>query len=188
MNSKQKQFVLITAVLFVVLVFFINIHAYFDSSRFITGASRTSQVLNTNRLRHPNINKSSEHKSYPDLRKLKQLRVIAVPDMHRVYVLSGQRVVYIMHARVTIQKRSIITSGKQGQQVDYVGAGHIFAGDNWTALSHQSYIIAPTTIDQKAVAKNWLKSDFDFPDTIQLSRPDAQWLQTLPKNTKITIR
>ena len=96
MNSKQKQFVLITAALFVVLVFFINIHAYFDSSRFITGASRTSQVLNTNRLRHPNINKPSEHKSYPDLRKLKQLRVIAVPDMHRVYVLSGRRVVYII--------------------------------------------------------------------------------------------
>ena len=67
MIRKQKQFILLMAALFAAILLIINIHAYVDSSRFITDASRTSQVLNTNRLRHPNVNKPSEHKRYPEI-------------------------------------------------------------------------------------------------------------------------
>ena len=188
MNNKQKQFILLTTALFVVIVLFINLHAYLDTSRFITGASRTSQALNTNRLRRPNLSKSSEHRRYPDLRKQSGLRLIAISGMKRVYVLSGQRVIYIMHARVAINHQSVVSRGQRGQQIDHVAAGHTLAGRNWSALSRQSYIVAPAASDQNQVKGNWLKTSFDFPNTIQLSRPDAQWLQTLPKGTKIVIR
>ncbi|MGN1279248.1 MAG: hypothetical protein ACI4T4_01040 [Limosilactobacillus sp.] len=188
MNSKQKQFIILTAALFAVIVLFINIHAYLDSSRFITGASRVSQVLNTNRLRRPNINKPSEHKRYPNLRQQARLRIIAVPGMKRIYVLNGHRVIYIMHARVMVNQRTLVLRGQHGQQIDHVEAGHTLAGTNWSAMSHQCYIISPATVDKTQVKKDWLKARFTFPNTIQLSRPDAQWLQNLPKNTKITIR
>lgn len=188
MNSKQKQFILLTTILFGVIVLFINIHAYLDSSHFITGASKTSQVLNVNRLRHPNINKPSEKKSYPSLSKRGHLRLIAVAGLKRIYVLDGHRVIYIMHARVSTNQHSLIFRGPHGQQIDHVEAEQTLAGCDWSALSRQCYIIAPAAIDQKQVKKNWLKTDFDFPNSIQLSRPDAKWLQGLPKNTKITIR
>ncbi|MEE6634640.1 hypothetical protein [Limosilactobacillus pontis] len=188
MNNKQKQFILLTTAMFAVIVLIFNIHAYVDSSRFISGASRPSQVLNVNRLRHPNINKPSEHRHYPDLSKQGQLRLIMVPGLNRLYVLSGQRVVYIMHARTNIQRRALTSQGHHGQQVAHVNSDHTLAGRNWSALSHQCYIIAPATVDQDHVAKDWLKTVFAFPNSIQLSQPDAQWLQSLPKNTKIIIR
>lgn len=188
MIRKQKQFILLMAALFAAILLIINIHAYVDSSRFITDASRTSQVLNTNRLRHPNVNKPSEHKRYPALHKQDRLHLVMVPGMKRLYVLSGQRVIYIMHARTTITHQTVTALDQHGQQIAHVGDGHTLAGRDWSALSHQCYIIAPAAIDQDRVAKNWLKNTFAFPNTIQLSRPDAQWLQGLPKNTKITIR
>lgn len=188
MIRKQKQFILLIATIFVAIILIINVHAYVDSSRFIVGASRTSQVLNTNRLRRPSINRSSEHKRYPDLRKQEQLHLVMVPGLNRLYVLSRQRVIYIMHARTTIPHQTVKTRGQGGQQIDHVSTSHTLAGHNWSALSHQCYIVAPATVDQNQVAKNWLKTSFPFPNAIQLSQPDAQWLQGLPQNTKITIR
>lgn len=188
MNNKQKQFILLTAVLFIIILIVVNIHTYIDSSRFITGASRTSQVLSVNRLRRPSITKPSEHHHYPDLRKQEKLHLVAVPGMKRVYVLSADRVIYIMHARVNIAHRSALSQGDSGQQVNYVTADHNLSAHNWTALDHRCYIIAPNAIDQQRIKRDWLKIPFAFPNTIQLSRPDAQWMQTLPKDTKITIR
>lgn len=188
MIRKQKQFILLMAALLAAILLIINIYAYVDSSRFITDASRTSQILNTNRLRHPNINKPSEHKHYPALHNQDQLRLIMVPGMQRLYVLNGQRVIYIMHAKTTITHQTVTVQGHHGQQIDHIGAGRTLAGCDWSALSHQCYIIAPTMVDQERVGANWLKESFAFPNTIQLSRPDAQWLQELPKNTKIIIR
>ena len=188
MNSKQKQFILLTAALFVIFVLIFNVHTYVDSSRFIVSASRSSQILNINRLRHPNVNKRSEHRQYPNLRKQDRLRLIMVPGLKRLYVLNGHRVIYIMHARTNIRQQTLRTRGHHGQQIDHVNTGHTLTGRSWSALSHQCYIVAPAAVDQDKVAKNWLKTDFAFPNTIQLSRPDAQWLQSLPKGTKIIIR
>ena len=135
-----------------------------------------------------NWRKPSETVPYPDLSKVKDLWVKVDLKGNRTYLYDGQKVIYTMHARVAINHQSVVSRGQREQQIDHVAAGHTLAGRNWSALSRQSYIVAPAASDQNQVKGIWLKSSFDFPNTIQLSRPDAQWLQTLPKGTKIVIR
>ncbi|WP_267201961.1 hypothetical protein [Limosilactobacillus kribbianus] len=188
MNRELKHLFYLIAIFFIISIVIINVHTYLSSSKFIPDASRTSQVANANRLRRPNRNHSSESKASPDLHKQSHLRVIAVTKLQKIFVLSGHRVIYTMHARVNASSQSTSSQGHFGQQITHVGGRQVLCAGNWVALNHHLYFVAPTTIGQRAVAKNWLKQSFNFPRTIQVSQPDALWLRSLPKGTPVTIR
>lgn len=188
MNREQKHLFYLIAIFFTISVVIINAHAYLSSSKFIPDAGRASQVVSANRLRHPNRNRPSENKAYPNLRKQSHLRIIAVTKLQKVFVLSGHRVIYTMHARINAKSQATSSQGRFGQQINYVGGKQALGASNWVALSNHLYFVAPATIGQHAVAKNWLKQSFNFPRTIQVSQPDAHWLQSLPKGTPVTIR
>lgn len=188
MNNELKRLSLITVTIFVVVTAIINLHSYLDSSRYIPEASRVSQVHNTNLLRHPNINHPSEHKSYPRLAGKKKLRVIAEPALKRVYVLQEHRVIYIMHAQVNLRARQLTVQGKNGQQLYQRRGRQLTAAINWTEFGHHYYFEALTQINHQSAKSDWLVKPTVIPGTIQLSVPDALWIQSLPKGTPLTIR
>lgn len=188
MNSELKRISLITLIIFGVMVIIINMHVYLDSGKFIPEASRISQVRNANLLRRPNLNRPSEHKHYPRLTNKKRLQLVAEPTLKRVYVIEDHRVIYIMHAQVNLPAQRLISQAKVGQQLYQKQNQQLISGFNWTEFGHHYYFEAATSINQQAVKKNWLKHPVTVPGTIQLSLPDAQWIQTLPKGTPIIIR
>lgn len=188
MNSELKRISLITLTIFLVLVLGINIHTYLDSSNFIPEANRRSQVKNINLLRRPNRHHPSEHKSYPALKKIKQLRLVAEPALKRVYVLDGRQVIYIMHAQVNLRPQQLTSQAKAGQQLYQKRGAKFVTGFDWSEFGHHYYFESVVAINQQRAKNNWLKKPVTIPGTIQLSRPDARWLQTLPKGTPIIIR
>lgn len=188
MNSELKRVSLITLVLFVVMTLGINIHAYLDSSQFIPEASHRSQVRNVNLLRSANRNHPSEHHNYPNLHRVKKLHLVAEPALKRVYVLSGNRVIYIMHAQINLRPQQLSSQAKSGQQLYQKRGSTLVTGLNWTECGHHYYFESLVEVNQTAVKKNWLKKPVVIPGTIQLSQPDAHWIQSLPCNTPITIR
>lgn len=188
MNSELKRVTLITLIIFGVMAIIINMHTYLDSGKFIPEAGRVSQVRNVNLLRRPNRNQPSERKRYPRLADKKKLRVIAEPTLKRVYVLEGHRVIYIMHAQVDLYPQRLTSQAKFGQQLYQKRGQQLISGFNWTEFGHHYYFESISSVNQQAVKKNWLKHPVTAPGTIQLSLPDAQWIQTLPKGTPIIIR
>ncbi|MGM9892498.1 hypothetical protein [Limosilactobacillus sp.] len=188
MNSELKRISLITLVVFLVLTLGINVHTYLDSSKFIPEASRRSQVRNINLLRPTNLNHPSEHHNYPNLRQAKKLHLVAEPALKRVYVLSGHRVIYIMHAQINLHPQRLTSQAKSGQQLYQKRGSQLVTGLNWTEFGHHYYFESVAAVNQQTVKKNWLKKPVAIPGTIQLSQPDARWLQSLPEGTPITIR
>lgn len=188
MNSELKRVTLITLIIFGVMAIIINMHTYLDSGKFIPEAGRVSQVRNVNLLRRPNRNQPSERKRYPRLADKKKLCVIAEPTLKRVYVLENHRVIYIMHAQVSLYPQRLTSQAKVGQQFYQKRGQQLISGFNWAEFGHHYYFESISSVNQQAVKKNWLKHPVTAPGTIQLSLPDAQWMQTLPKGTPIIIR
>lgn len=188
MNSELKRISLITAVIFLISVITINIHTYFDAGKYIPEASRSSQVRNTNLLRKAKLNHPSERKHYPDLAKKKKLRVIAEPTLNRVYILNGHRVIYIMHAKINVRPDKLVSQGKSGQELYQKQGKQFISGVNWTEFDHHYYFEAVVTANNQPVKRQWLAKATAVPDSIQLSIPDARWIQGLPKNTPVIIR
>lgn len=188
MNRELKRLCQIAGTIFLVIILFINIRAYLDSGRFIPEASRVSQVHNTNLLRKAKLNKSSELKNYPNLKKQRNLHLIAEPGMQKVFVLSGHKVIYIMHAQIYVSPQTLTSQTKSGQQLFHIDGQTTITAQNWTEFGQHYYFESLSHTNQQAVKKKWLAKPVRIPNTIQLSTPDAKWVQTLPQGTTITIR
>lgn len=188
MNKELKNIFKITIILFAILALIVNLHAYLNTKKFIPEASRVSQVLNTNRLRSARLNKPSEYHGYPPLKRQKKLVVVADSKLNKVFVISNHRVIYILHAQVHTPKKRLTSQGKSGEQLTYVSHARAYAAQTWSEFGHHFYFVSPLSVNQKSISKNWLKTSFNFPGSILLSQPDAHWLQSLPKNTRIIIR
>lgn len=188
MNIEFKKITQLSMVLFAILILIINLQAYLNDGRFIPQANRTSQVTNTNQLRAPRLNHSSEFKKYPDLKKQSNLTLVANAKMHKVFVINNHRVIYILHAQVHATGQQFSSQGKTGQQVAYIDGNQTLTAENWTEFGHHFYFASPTELNQQTVKEKWLKSNFNLPGCILLSKPDALWIQSLPKGTKIIIR
>lgn len=188
MNTELKNLTRLGIIILSAMILIVNLSYYLSSSHFIPDASRSSQVIHTNRLRRVNINRPSEHGNYPNLRKAKNVTVIADSQMQKVFILSHQRVVYIMHAQVHTAKRHFSCQAKTGQQLIAINGNQSYTAQDWTEFGHQFYFAAPVSNNNQTISGNWLKDNFPLPGSILLSKPDAQWLQTLPKGTKIIVR
>ncbi|QZN92852.1 hypothetical protein KZE55_08845 [Limosilactobacillus panis] len=188
MNREFKHLCQIAGVILLLVILFINARCYLDSSHFIPEARRTSQVYNTNLLSRARLYKASEHRSYPNLRKQTDLRLIAEPGMQKVFVLSKHKVIYIMHAQINAQPGRFTSQGKYGQQLFHVQGQHTVTAKNWAEFGHHYYFESPVSKDQHPVSNKWLTKPAKVANTIQLSAPDAKWAQSLPKGTTIIIR
>ena len=188
MNREFKHLCQIAGVILLLVILFTNAHCYLDSSHFIPEARRTSQVYNTNLLSKPRLYKASEHRNYPNLRKQAGLRLIAEPGMKKVFVLSKHKVIYIMHAQVNAQPGHFTSQGKYGQQLFHVQGRDAVYAKSWTEFGHHYYFETPVSRDQHPVSNKWLEKPAKVANTIQLSAPDAKWVQSLPKGTTIIIR
>ena len=60
MNKELKSLLFISTGLFLIFVLIFNLYTY-NAASFIPQASKTSQILSQNRLRAPNIHRSSEN-------------------------------------------------------------------------------------------------------------------------------
>jgi hypothetical protein len=187
MNKELKNIFQITVVLFVILALIVNLHAYLNTKGFIPEASRASQVINTNRLRDARRNKPSEYHGYPPLKRQKLL-LIADSKLNKVFVIHNHRVIYILHAQIHTPKKQLTSQGKTGEQLTYISHSKAYAAQTWSEFGHHFYFVSPISVNQKNISNDWLKTSFSFPGSILLSQPDAHWLQSLPKGTRIIIR
>lgn len=188
MNTELKKLTRLGIIILVTIVLIINLSYYLNRNHFIPNASRSSQVIHTNRLRRANINRPSEHGRYPNLRQAKSITVVADSQMQKVFILSHQRVIYIMHALVHTTKRHFSCQAQTGQQLIAINGNQAYAAQDWTEFGHHFYFASPVSNNNQTVSGNWLKTNFAFPNSILLSKPDAQWVQTIPKGTKIIVR
>lgn len=188
MKPQVKKIIQLTAIFFVLVMLVDNCQHDLNQHNFIADASKTSQIINTNRLRRPNIQRASEFKRYPDLAKEKAVKLVVISRLHRVYVLSGRRVIYLMHAQVNVPAKHFKSQGKSGQLLGYTDGNQTITSRNWVEFGHHCYLTSPVNVNQQSVATNWLNSTIKFPNSILVSQPDAHWLQGLPKNTTIIVR
>lgn len=188
MNSELKRLSLITLSLFLVMVLVVNVHTYLDAGKFIPEATCHSQVRNVNLMRSVNCHHPSEHKNYPSLAHTKKLRLVAEPALKRVYVLTGSRVIYIMHAQINLYPQHLTSQAKSGQQLYQKRGTTLVTGFDWSEFGHHFYFESVAAVNQHRVGNNWLQDPVKVPGTIQLSKPDARWIQTLPKGIPIIIR
>lgn len=192
MNKELKHLLLIAFGLLLVLIFSFNLCYYLRSNNFISQATKTSQIINKNRLRSPNTKRSSERWSYPKVTKSSQLKLVAVKKQRLLWVVNtrNNHIIYTIHAQINIpvQKKPLKTLYARGQQIYHVNGSKQATGNNWLGISNGYYIETPVSdFTGQHVSHNLFKSPV-IQNTIQVSKPDAKWLQKLPENTPLIIK
>lgn len=87
MNKELKSLLFISTGLFLIFVLIFNLYTY-NAARFIPQASKTSQILNQNRLRAPNIHRSSENWTYPKIDNA-HIELVAIKQAKRILVINS---------------------------------------------------------------------------------------------------
>lgn len=102
MNKELKSLLFISTGLFLIFVLIFNLYTY-NAARSIPQASKTSQILNQNRLRAPNIHRSSENWAYPKIDNA-PIELVAVKQAKRILVINSNKrqVIYIIHAQINL--------------------------------------------------------------------------------------
>lgn len=173
-----------------IILVVINLFAWLHTSQHVTGVSYASQVVTENRLRHANIKHSSviggEHKH---LTSKDHVKLIAVKKRNLVYVVTKRHVVYALHAKVNLKNgHAGVINDARGQQNTHVVNGKQITASTWTSFGSAGYIESPETVNGQKVRGNWLKQRTKLTNTILVSRPDAHWLQKMPKGTAIVVQ
>lgn len=171
----------------VVLLLIANI-VHLGAQNYLSTASKSSQITALNRLRHPRLNHASVLSKYPSLKGHKGLQLLTVRQSHRLYVISNHRVLYIAHAAINLQPTTTTINAARGEHTFHVQNGNQSIADNWTNFGKLGYIETPVSINNHRVHDNWIKHHEYLPNTIEVSKPDAKWLQQLPKGTKLTVK
>lgn len=142
----------------------------------------------------------SETIDYPDITQIQKLNVLVRLHKNRVYIRSGDRVVYTMYCSggVTNPKtgRSTTPEGHfkiQSEQGKTFYNSQLKEGANyWTSFKdHGVYLFHTVPTDQngnyKPAEAVKLGKEPASHGCIRLSIPDAKYIQTLPVNTPVTI-
>ena len=190
MNKELKSLLFISTGLFLSFVLIFNLYTY-NATRFIPQASKTSQILNQNRLRAPNIHRSSENWTYPKIDN-DPIELVAVKQAKRILVINSNKrqVIYIIHAQINLpaQKNSFRLLHARGQQIYHINGSQQAIAKNWLGINDGNYIETPVTdMSNHQVSRNLRKAP-KIENTIQVSTPDAKWLQTLPENTPLIVK
>lgn len=170
----------------VVLLISVNLTTLI-SNDYITETTKSSQRIALNRLRRPHLNRSSEFGKYPELKK-KRITLLATRKSNRLYVINNQRVLYIVNAEINIKPTRTEINAARGEHTVHVNDNNQSMGDNWLNFGKLGYIESPFSVNNHRVHGNWIKDSYHLPNTIEVSKPDAKWLQQLPKGTKLVVR
>ncbi|WP_373842524.1 hypothetical protein [Limosilactobacillus sp.] len=186
MNQEIKQMLKIAGELLIAILVITNLEYWITRTPSVKGTDAASQLIAENRLRKPNIKHPSELGNYPSIKK----KVVLVMDSqaNKLYVINGHRIVYIMHANCDLSAGHYHLQKSQGQSLYHVDNGKHSYSANWQLLSNKDIIESPQTINGQKVAHNWIKPANKLQNTIQLSQPDAKWLQQLPKGIELNVK
>ena len=187
MNKELKVMIYSALSLLVILLVAINI-INLNSSKYINEATISSQRVALNRLKHPNLTRSSEVGKYPQLKKQKKIKLLATKGTHRLYVISDHKVIYIVNAKVNIATPVTTIKAARGEYTFHVNGNNQGISNNWLNFRKLGYIESPYSINNHRVRGNWIKNKYSLPCTIEVSRPDAKWLRQVPKGTAIIVR
>ncbi|WP_295746966.1 hypothetical protein [uncultured Limosilactobacillus sp.] len=162
------------------LAFIIFINAViWSSGKFIPEATRSSQIIAANRLKKPRWNRSSEWKRHPKLTP--PLTLVANGKTNRLYIIRQRKVLYITNATVKCQPTTTTVSSLRGEQTIHINRHKEVHATSWTNFAQRIYLETP--------AKNrWWDTKQQPVNTLWVSKPDAQWLQHLPKETKLIVQ
>ncbi|MBB1079640.1 hypothetical protein H5S09_07155 [Limosilactobacillus sp. STM2_1] len=190
MNKELKHMLIISISLFFIFVFIFNIYTY-HTGNFIPQASRASQIISYNRLRSPNTHRASEKWTYPKIEK-KQLALIALKKPHKIFVVDtkNHHVLYIIHAQVNLpaQNHPLRILHARGQQIYHISGSQQATAKYWLGISNGNYIETPLTDMDNHHVPRCLQKIPPIKNTIQVSKPDAKWLQGIPENTPLLIK
>ncbi|MCQ2569789.1 MAG: hypothetical protein MJ139_02635 [Limosilactobacillus sp.] len=186
MNQELKQLLKVSFTMLTIFILIINGLALMRTQK-LTFATNSSVIIQTNRLKHPNINHPSATLP-PHRLPSKSVQLIAMKHQHKLYVVSHHRVIYITHAYINHQAGRLTIHHPRGQQLAYHRSSLTASANNWISLGGDNFISAPAMINGHPSAKNWLKMKQHLPHTIEVSKPDALLLQQLPQGTTIRIK
>ena len=187
MNKELKVMIYSALSLLVILLVAINI-INLNSSKYINEATISSQRVALNHLKHSNLNRSSEVGKYPQLKKQKKIKLLAIKENNRMYVISDHKVIYIVNAKVNIAPTVTTINAARGEYTFHVNGNNQGVSNNWLNFGKLGYIESPYSINNHRVRSNWIKNKHSLPYTIEVSRPDAKWLRQVPKGTAIIVR
>lgn len=177
-NKELKAMMIIATAEFIVVIMIINSINLFTGV-FITEATRRSQIIATNRLKKPHWNRPSEFQRYPNLNK--PITLVATRKTNRLYIIHQQQVIYIANATIKCHPSMTTASQLRGEQAIHIIHHKKVPATTWTNFHQRIYLETPTK-------KSWWKPKQQPVNTIWLSKPDALWLQHLPRGAKLIIK
>lgn len=135
--------------------------------------------IQNNRLFNQQGNGASEVGIHPSLKSQPALKMIAMSNQNRVYILSGQKIIYILNARFNLADRHCCVSvgNLRGTSIYHYDAnGNSVKSSDWLSIGKSA--------DFEARSQNNNKTN----DTILLSKSDAKWLNAnLPEHVEMII-
>lgn len=186
MNKELKVMISTAISLLVVLLVCDNL-IHLRSRSYLANKTYDSQTVALNKLRHPNINRSSERGKYPSLKE-KGINLVAVRKNNLLYVTRHQRVIYIAYALINSKPQQLTVNSARGEHNVHINSHSQSSAINWISVGRLGYIESPMIVGNHKVHHNWLKNKYQISNTIEVSRKDAKWLQQLPKGTTVTIK
>ena len=186
MNKELKIMIYTALGILVVLLISVNL-ATLISNDYINETTKSSQRIALNRLRRPHLNRSSELGKYPDLKK-KRITLLAIRKSNRLYVINNHRVLYIVNAEINLKPSCTVINAARGEHTVHVKDNTQSMGVNWLNFGKLGYIESPVSVNTHRVHGNWIRNSHHLPNTIEVSKTDAKWLQQLPKGTKLIVR
>lgn len=188
MNEELKKMFKVGFGVFALLLVIINFIAWLSHNQAL-GATYSSQCLAVNRLRSPRVGRPSEHGHYPQLARHQRVKLVVMKKEKRLYVLSNHHVLYIINAKTNLAPTTTQINGARGTIIFTQNNGIRQVGANLLSLNHaDTFIEAPAYINNHRVHGNWLRSRYQCTNTVDVSKPDAHWLQSLPNNTRLVIK
>lgn len=162
----------------------------------------TVGITNASVMRKPiNYRQSSETTTYPDVNKTPNENVLVKLNKNRVYIRSGQKVVYTMYCsggmKDPAEGKYMTPTGHFSIQSEHGNSfynSQLKEGANyWTSFkNHGEYLFHTVPTDAqgnyKPAEAAKLGEEPGSHGCIRLSIPDAKYIQTLPVGTQVTIR
>lgn len=186
MNKELKVMIYTAVSLLLTLLIFDNLF-HLKSQSYMPQVTYSSQTIALNRLRHPNINRSSEIGKYPSV-KNKKVQLVAIKNRNLMYVIASHKVIYIAHALISYQPNILTINSARGEQSIHIDGNSQSHAIHWLSIGRLGYIESPISVHNHKIRRNWIKEKFRIANTIEVSKKDAKWLQQLPKGTTVTIK
>ena len=186
-NKELKAMIYTAISLLITLLIIINI-VNFGSDNYINEATKSSQRIALNHLKRPHLNHSSELGKYPKLKGQKNIELLALKRTNRLYVINNHRVIYIVNAEINLNPTSTRINAARGERAFHVKNSKQSITVNWLSFAKLGYIESIVSVNNHQVRGNWINDKYHLPNTIEVSKPDAKWLQQLPKGTELIVK